>query len=100
MPQLPDFQRLIGRLRLRHLALLDSLGRDPNLGRAAKTLHMAQPTASKLLREIEHIFETTLFTRNRRGLAPTPAGQALTRRAGDLSGNFLPVRTRDSGRVC
>ncbi|WP_353194483.1 LysR family transcriptional regulator [Pusillimonas noertemannii] len=84
MPQLPDFQRLIGRLRLRHLALLDSLGRDPNLGRAAKTLHMAQPTASKLLREIEHIFETTLFTRNRRGLAPTPAGQALTRRAGVL----------------
>jgi len=53
MTQLPDFQRLVGRLRLRHLALLDSLGRDPNVGRAAKRLHMAQPTAGKLLREIE-----------------------------------------------
>src|SRR5690606_198058 len=84
MSTLPDFQRLVGRLRMRHLALLDLLGRDPNVGRAAKTLHMSQPTASKLLREIEHIFETTLFTRNRRGLTPTPAGQALTRRAGVL----------------
>jgi len=53
MTQLPDFQRLVGRLRLRHLALLDSLGRDPKVGRGAKRLHMAQPTASKLLREIE-----------------------------------------------
>ena len=84
MTALPDFQRLVGRLRMRHLALLDSLGRDPNVGRAAKALHMAQPTASKLLREIEQIFETTLFTRNRRGLSPTPAGLALTRRAGVL----------------
>lgn len=84
MSPLPDFQRLVGRLRLRHLALLDSLGRDPNVGRAAKALHMAQPTASKLLREIEDILETALFTRNRRGLSPTPAGLALTRRAGVL----------------
>ena len=84
MSPAPDFRRLVGRLRLRHLALLDLLGRDPNLGRAAKQLHMAQPTASKLLREIENIFETTLFTRNRRGLAPTTAGHALTRRAGVL----------------
>jgi len=84
MTQLPDFQRLVGRLRLRHLALLDSLGRDPSVGRAAKRLHMAQPTASKLLREIEDIFETTLYTRNRRGLTPTPAGLALTRRASVL----------------
>src|SRR5690606_13652631 len=80
----PDFSRLIGRLRLRHLALLDTLGRDPNVGRAAKQLHMTQPTASKLLREIENIFETTLFTRNRRGLAPTVAGRAMTRRASVL----------------
>lgn len=83
-----DFQRLISRLRLRHLALLDALGHDPNVGRAARQLHMAQPTASKLLREIEHIFNATLFTRNRRGLTPTAAGQALTRRAGVLLGEM------------
>lgn len=93
MPQQSDFRRLIGRLRLRHLALLDLLGRDPNVGRAAKQLHMAQPTASKLLREIEDIFEATLFTRNRRGLTPTPAGQALTRRASVLLAEMQATHT-------
>lgn len=106
MTQLPDFNRLVGRLRMRHVALLDLLGRDPNLGRAAKLLHMAQPTASKLLREIEHIFETPLFTRNRRGLSPTPAGQALTRRASIMlaemhatHAELLSTRQGASGRL-
>ena len=78
----PEFSRIIGRLRLRHLALLDQLRIDPNLMRAAQRLHMAQPTASKMLKEIEDVLETTLFERNRRGLRPTASGQALTRRAG------------------
>jgi len=78
------FLQLIGRLRLRHLALLDWLGREPNIGRAAKKLHMSQPTASKLLREIEDIFDAVLFTRHRRGLTPTLAGRTLCRRASIL----------------
>ena len=88
-----DFRRLMGRLRLRHLALLDLLGKDPNVGRAAKIMHMAQPTASKLLREIEDIFETALFIRNRRGLTPTPAGEVLTRRAGILLAEIHATQT-------
>lgn len=76
-----ELRRLLGRLRLRHLQLLDALGRDPNVGRCARLLNMTQPTASKLLREIEDIFGTALFERNRRGLSPTPAGMAMTRRA-------------------
>ncbi|MCK9512220.1 MAG: LysR family transcriptional regulator [Pigmentiphaga sp.] len=76
-----EFRRLVGRLRLRHLELLDALGRDPNVGRCARRLNMTQPTASKLLREIEDIFGAALFERNRRGLSPTPAGVAMTRRA-------------------
>lgn len=71
----------MARLRLRHLQLLALLGQDPNVARCAKRMHLTQPTASKLLREIEDIFEACLFTRNRRGLQPTPAGAALTRRA-------------------
>jgi len=77
-----EFRRLVGRLRMRHLALLHLLGLDPNVGRCAARMHMAQPTASKLLREIEDIFQAALFTRNRRGLTPTPIGMVLTRRAG------------------
>lgn len=77
-----ELRRMLGRLRMRHLELLDQLGRDPNVGRCAVRLNMTQPTASKLLREIEDIFGATLFTRNRRGLSPTPAGTAMARRAG------------------
>ncbi len=93
MTQETDFRRLMGRLRLRHLALLDWLGSDPNLGRAAKNLHMAQPTASKLLREIEDMFQTPLFNRNRRGLTPTAAGRVLTRRAGIMLAEMQATHT-------
>ncbi len=81
MSPVNDLRRLIGRLRLRHLELLSALGEDANLGRCARRLNMTQPTASKLLREIEDIYGVPLFVRNRRGLAPTAAGQAMTRRA-------------------
>src|ERR1700712_2372712 len=76
-----ELRRVLGRLRLRHLEFLDLLGRDPNLGRAAKLLNMSQPTASKLLKEVEDIFNVTLFTRNRRGMQPTITGIAITRRS-------------------
>ncbi len=76
-----DARRLISRLRLRHLELLSLLEADPNVARSATKLNLTQPTASKLLREIEEIFGAPLFTRNRRGLAPTAAGVAMTRRA-------------------
>lgn len=88
MSELPDLARLIGRLRLRHLALLDQLGRDPNLGRSSKRLNMSQPTASKLLRDVEDVLGFPLFIRNRRGLTPTPTGQLMTRRARVLMGEM------------
>ena len=69
-PRWPGWWALVGR------------GRWPvaNWG-VTQRMNLSQPTASKLLREIEEIFGTLLFTRNRRGLAPTPAGLAMTRRA-------------------
>ena len=76
-----DPKHIISRLRPRHLELLDALGADPNLGRCAQRLNMSHSTASKALREIEEIFRTPLFIRNRRGLAATAIGKVLTRRA-------------------
>ncbi len=76
-----DVRHLVNRLKLRHLALLSHLERDPNVARSAQRMNLSQPTASKLLREIEDIFGVLLFTRNRRGLLPTPVGRAMTRRA-------------------
>ena len=74
--------QFVNRLRFRHLSYLVELGHNPNLGRAARSLNMAQSTATKMLQEIEEIVDCQLFTRNRRGLVPTVAADALIRRAG------------------
>lgn len=64
---------LENRLRLKHLALLRSLHGEGSLHKASARLHMSQPAASKLLREMEGLFGASLFTRSPSGLAPTPA---------------------------
>ena len=62
-------------LRVRHLALLVALAEHRTTHRAAEALHMTQSTASKMLRDIEEIFQATLFDREPRGLKPTPLGE-------------------------
>lgn len=81
MPAGPSLEQMIGRLRLRHFDFLDRLGREMNLGRVAEAMNMAQPTATKMLQEIEDAVGTPLFVRNRRGVRATIAGEALIKRA-------------------
>ncbi len=89
---LSDYRRLVSRLKLRHLELLQALGQDPNVHRASARVAMSQPTASKLLREIEQTVGTPLFTRNRRGLEPTPVGRVMTRRASLMLSEIAAAR--------
>jgi DNA-binding transcriptional LysR family regulator len=69
------------RLRTRQLLLLEALGRERNLGRAAATLGMSQPAATKLLQQAEDALGLQLFTRLARGMEPTPVGEILVRYA-------------------
>lgn len=73
--------RLLSRLKLRHLTLLTRLGRLRSLTRAADTMGISQPAATKALAEIEDIFEAPLFVRSRQGLDPTPLGKLALVRA-------------------
>lgn len=77
----PDLQWLAPRLKLRHFTLLSELDRCRSVSRAARQLGLAQPTVTRALAEIESIFMTPLFTRSRRGLEPTVAGQLVLARA-------------------
>jgi DNA-binding transcriptional LysR family regulator len=70
---------LLLRLRTRQLLLLEALGRELNLGRAAAALGMSQPAATKLLQQAEEALGTPLFTRLARGMEPTPSGEVLIR---------------------
>ncbi|GAB3778559.1 LysR family transcriptional regulator [Ramlibacter monticola] len=70
---------LLMRLRTRQLLLLEALGREHNLGRAAAALGMSQPAATRLLQQAEDTVGVPLFTRLARGMEPTPSGEVLVR---------------------
>jgi DNA-binding transcriptional LysR family regulator len=72
---------LLMRLRTRQLLLLEALGRERNLGRAAAGLGMSQPAATKLLQQAEETLGLPLFTRLARGMEPTAGGEVLIRYA-------------------
>ncbi|MBB5955404.1 DNA-binding transcriptional LysR family regulator [Saccharothrix tamanrassetensis] len=63
---------------LRLLVLVGELG---SLGRAARELGIAQPSASKRLSTLERRLGLVLLDRGRRGSALTPAGVVVTERA-------------------
>src|SRR5690242_17903964 len=69
-----SLSHLINRVRLRHLALLVAMGEHQNLHRAAESVHLAQPTATKIIRDLEQVFGITLFERLPRGMQPTELG--------------------------
>jgi DNA-binding transcriptional LysR family regulator len=72
---------LRSRLKLRHLRLVVALDEHRNLHRAAETMNIAQPAASKLLAEVEKILNQSLFERHPRGLTPNIQGEILVRNA-------------------
>lgn len=69
-------------VKLSHLRLMAALAEFGQISRAAQALGLAQPAASRLLAEAQHIAGAALYVRTRRGIALTAEGQALARRAG------------------
>lgn len=68
-------------LKLTQLRLLAALAEEGQISGAARALGLAQPAASRLLAEAQHIVGTALYTRTRRGVDLTDAGRAVARRA-------------------
>jgi DNA-binding transcriptional LysR family regulator len=80
----PPMVRLLSRLKMRHLLLLNLLGANPNIRRVANDMNISQPSASALLRETEDALGVELFIREARGLRATPFGEAMSQWAGIL----------------
>ncbi|MER0483366.1 LysR substrate-binding domain-containing protein [Streptomyces sp. Edi2] len=70
-----------GRLKVRHLLLVDALSRQGSVVGAAKELHVTQPAATRSLHEVEDILGVPLFERGPRGVSATVFGEAFTRHA-------------------
>lgn len=82
------FLSLVNRLRFRHLLLLARLGELQNMHRAAAAISLTQPSASKMLADIEHAIGFALFERSSRGMRPTELGRQVIAFAGAALVNF------------
>jgi DNA-binding transcriptional LysR family regulator len=72
---------LDGRLKMRHLVLVDALTRQGSVIGAAAALHITQPVATRTLQELETILGVSLYERGPRGVTATTIGHSFTRHA-------------------
>lgn len=77
-----DLPRLLdGRLKLRHLTLVDALSERGSVVGAAAQLRVTQPVLTRALRDLEEILGVSLYDRGPRGVTPTIYGIAFTEHA-------------------
>lgn len=76
------------RLTVRHLRLIEALGRELSISRSAEVLHTSQSAISRGLSEIEEILGARLFERTTRRIVPTAAGQSLIWHAEQILSQF------------
>jgi DNA-binding transcriptional LysR family regulator len=72
---------LRARLKTRQLLLLIAIADEGNIHRAAETLNVSQPAASKLLKDLEDMMKVQLFERLPRGMRATLYGEVMIRHA-------------------
>jgi DNA-binding transcriptional LysR family regulator len=72
--------RVVRRLKLRDLRLLETVVQSKSIAKAAARLNITAPAVSKALSELEHMIGARLLDRSRQGIEPTVYGQALIRR--------------------
>ena len=63
-------------MTLRHMKILVAVFQQGSVTKAAQALHLAQPSVSLAIRELEEYYGVTLFDRIGRRLTPTAGGNA------------------------
>ncbi len=72
---------LLYRLKLRQLRLLVAVDQHRNILKASEQLNMAQPAATKNIRDLEDLLQVSLFNRSSRGVTPTLYGEVVIKHA-------------------
>ncbi|MDI3388092.1 LysR substrate-binding domain-containing protein [Streptomyces sp. B-S-A8] len=102
-----DLPRLLdGRLKLRHLILVDALTEQGSVVGAAASLHVTQPVVTRGLHDLEAILGVSLYDRGPRGITPTVYGAAFTDHAravlaqlGQAARHVVEIADADRGTV-
>lgn len=71
------FNRLLGRVRLKHLQLAIAIADLQSLHRAAFAIGLSQPAATHALAELESALGGPLFERHSKGMRLTGLGDAV-----------------------
>ncbi|WNC71352.1 LysR family transcriptional regulator [Thalassotalea psychrophila] len=74
-------RHLVSRLKFKYLQLLVTVGEQRNIFKASQIHNMAQPAATKIIRDIESALNIELFDRSSRGVTPTLYGEVLIKHA-------------------
>jgi DNA-binding transcriptional LysR family regulator len=97
---------LLSRLRMKQLQLLIALDEHKSMHKAASALAMTQSAASKVLHELEDMFDTPLFERSKTGMIPNQFGHSVIRHArllvadlGALCQDIADIRSGKGGRL-
>jgi len=80
------------RLRLKHFEVFRNVCTLQTIRKAAVASNITQPAASKLIQELEDMFQVVLFQRNRRGMRLTKHGDILLRHIGIVMADISNIR--------
>ena len=84
-------------IETRHLWLALTLAKHRNFARAAKALHMTQPTLSRNIQALEEELGVTLFDRRPRDVVPTTFGELLLQRGESIFDSLQGLRHEMDG---
>jgi DNA-binding transcriptional LysR family regulator len=75
-----EIKRIERRIRLHDVRVLISVVQARSMTKAAELLNTSQPSVSRAISDLEHVFGVPLIDRSSRGIEPTQYGRAIIKR--------------------